>query len=145
MNKQEYQEYLQSPHWKRCVYAMHQIRTEDCELCSQPSEEYHIHHMSYERIGNEQYSDLIKLCDKCHKYVHKNGVNITRQKDAHFRYREEMFYRMVYCGCDRAEANEFASDLVPSSEFHIHFIGDCMKESMERFMARAKDPKNIIV
>ena len=29
-----------------------------------------LHHRSYDRLGNERYSDLIPLCRRCHDHLH---------------------------------------------------------------------------
>lgn len=32
----------------------------------------HVHHCNYNNLGNEKLSDLITLCSKCHKKIHRN-------------------------------------------------------------------------
>lgn len=41
-----------------------------CQLCSKTDAELHVHHNTYERIGNEDMNDLIVLCESCHKKFH---------------------------------------------------------------------------
>jgi len=75
MNKRKYQEYLRTPHWR-------EIRTDKlikarwvCEECKRGEYgiQLDVHHLTYDRIGNERMSDLKVLCHDCHEKVHENG------------------------------------------------------------------------
>ena len=44
-----------------------------CQLCSKKDIKLHVHHNTYERIGNEDMNDLIVLCEDCHKKFHNIG------------------------------------------------------------------------
>lgn len=64
-----YKDYLKSPHWKRvlrilCTSSLYQR----CLACDRGK--YEIHHISYERLGSERWSDLIPLCRECHQEYH---------------------------------------------------------------------------
>jgi len=40
-----------------------------------------VHHLTYARFGNENLSDLITVCDSCHKAIHsKQGVKHYGEK-----------------------------------------------------------------
>ena len=39
-----------------------------CQKCKEQGTQ--IHHLTYERVGNEKLTDLVLLCDKCHMDVH---------------------------------------------------------------------------
>ena len=43
-----------------------------CQLCNK-SGELNVHHRTYERRGEESYSDLITLCEDCHTLFHNQG------------------------------------------------------------------------
>ncbi len=64
-----YQEYLQSEAWnhKRKVALM--FWDNRCTLCFSPNR-LQVHHRTYERLGQERITDLIVLCEKCHKIHH---------------------------------------------------------------------------
>lgn len=68
-----YQQYLRTEGWRqRRRPALYRAKGR-CEICSQP--EYlvgklQVHHLTYERIGEELPSDLEALCDECHHMVH---------------------------------------------------------------------------
>lgn len=69
MSAEAKHQYLQSPEWK----ALKQIKLEQsnhkCELCNSTSN-LHLHHLTYERLGNELLTDLIILCNYCHQLQH---------------------------------------------------------------------------
>ncbi len=33
----------------------------------------HVHHLTYERRGNERLEDLVTVCSRCHEMVHEDG------------------------------------------------------------------------
>jgi hypothetical protein len=65
-----YQQYLRSDHWKsvreryRCSK-----KPKKCQCCG--SEKYELHHTTYERLGREWLKDLMPLCRRHHRAVHK--------------------------------------------------------------------------
>lgn len=133
MTKQEYQEYLQSPHWKRVQYAMYHIRPEDCELCYQTAHTYNIHHIRYENIGNENFDDLVVLCERCHKMVHEDGYRLKRRNGHRLIVKSMLFDMMVYSGMAYHEAiNELSSYSYrgdsDDGEYKIKHISECIDE-----------------
>lgn len=96
MTKEEYQEYLQSPHWKRIQYTMYHIVTEDCELCGQPCKKLNIHHLNYNSLWHEEYKDLVVLCEDCHKMAHNEDIEIKRRYNNRFVSRSVLFNTVVY-------------------------------------------------
>lgn len=65
---QEYSEYLRSPEWSRRREFRLVLDKHLCQDCSDPASE--VHHLTYERIGNEHIDDLISLCRECHAIRH---------------------------------------------------------------------------
>lgn len=63
-----YAEYMRSPHWK-AVKARYRASDlpQDC-ICGE--QDVQLHHMTYERIGREELTDLTPLCARCHALVH---------------------------------------------------------------------------
>jgi 5-methylcytosine-specific restriction endonuclease McrA len=76
VTKDEYAEYLQSPHWKRRrqnFLVAHQYRCQECGLDCSIRERRHyinVHHKSYKRLWHEESSDLVALCRECHREEH---------------------------------------------------------------------------
>lgn len=64
-----YAEYLDSPHWRKLrVRFAASDQPQDC-MCGE-TERLQLHHMTYERVGAEELSDLMWLCKTCHAMVH---------------------------------------------------------------------------
>lgn len=63
-------EYLRSPHWR----ARRRIALEKaewtCQHCGVHSRFLDVHHLTYDRIGQELDSDLEVICRACHKEEH---------------------------------------------------------------------------
>jgi HNH endonuclease len=63
-----YADYLASGHWqalRRRYFATHH----GCQECGR-SVRIALHHTTYQRLGAERLSDLIGLCDECHRAAH---------------------------------------------------------------------------
>jgi len=65
-----YKKYLQTEHWQ-------QVRTKHlkqskfrCQICNSNKTVLHVHHRTYENLGEEKYNDVITLCEDCHKLFH---------------------------------------------------------------------------
>lgn len=71
-----YKNYLKSKHWmmKKKEYSKEYERV--CSCCG-GKENLHLHHLTYDRIGNEPLTDLVYLCKECHTKLHKI-VNNTK-------------------------------------------------------------------
>lgn len=69
MNKQEYAEYLQSPHWLRLAEETKRLAGNRCQVCNS-AEHLSAHHRTYARVGDELQGDLVCLCNNCHKKFH---------------------------------------------------------------------------
>lgn len=64
-----YQEYLESDRWKALAAETRRLANNRCQVCNSDGE-LHIHHRTYDRIGNELQSDLVALCASCHALFH---------------------------------------------------------------------------
>jgi len=69
MSATEKSEYLQSPKWKELKQAKLDQVGHKCEFCGAISH-LHLHHITYDKLGDEDLSDLAILCDKHHKQIH---------------------------------------------------------------------------
>lgn len=66
----DYQAYLLTDEWKErrdevLTWALHR-----CQVCNS-GPPLHVHHRTYERVGDEDMSDLTVLCQECHERFHK--------------------------------------------------------------------------
>lgn len=71
MNKQQYQEYINSDHWKALKMEFEQLN-KFCVGCGEPesSKDLDIHHRDYSRLWSEKIEDLVRLCRPCHYSLH---------------------------------------------------------------------------
>lgn len=68
-----YRDYLLTPDWqKKRLYALKRAGGR-CQVCNNPNKRLDVHHRTYERLGDELYTDLLVLCHSCHGTFHKNG------------------------------------------------------------------------
>jgi len=67
-NKRDYQEYLQTDHWKQLRKKIMDRDNNTCQICGVPAN--HVHHMTYVHRGNEYEFELVALCYECHKIYH---------------------------------------------------------------------------
>jgi len=65
-----YQEYLQSKHWKNKKKEYYNKNKRKCTKCGS-EKDLHLHHKTYQRVGNELLKDLTCLCANCHSEEHK--------------------------------------------------------------------------
>lgn len=67
----EYEKYLASETWHQRRIATIRDANGVCQCCEHfPASQ--VHHLSYERIGNERASDLMAVCSFCHGLIHGN-------------------------------------------------------------------------
>jgi hypothetical protein len=77
--KQVYLAYMRSPAWRAYRAAWweeydRRNRTRACYCCGRLQTELkrtlELHHRTYERLGQEQYDDLVAVCgDRCHPWI----------------------------------------------------------------------------
>ncbi len=65
---ENYRVYLSSPHWVKFRAAFRAADVPQACICG--DDDVHLHHLTYERIGAELFSDVVPLCGSCHALVH---------------------------------------------------------------------------
>ena len=75
--KMPYTQYLYTYHWRK----LREIKLEEvdqrCQLCYSAKKPLHVHHRTYERLGNEKLTDLTVLCKECHTLFHTHRKVLT--------------------------------------------------------------------
>ena len=66
-----YAGYLRTQEWLRRRIVHLQACNYRCQLCN-GNERLQVHHRTYERVGCEQWSDLVVLCSECQTLFHQN-------------------------------------------------------------------------
>lgn len=70
-----YEKYLNTKHWRNLRLNIAYKHNNRCQMCSKLVKRgYHIHHLTYENIGNEKASDLMFLCESCHNKIHNGKI-----------------------------------------------------------------------
>lgn len=73
LSKFEYSKALQHPKWQKKRLRVFQRDKWRCKECGDTETTLHVHHKSYTKKypWNELMRNLITLCSKCHKKIHK--------------------------------------------------------------------------
>lgn len=66
-----YNRYLQSPQWKERRQRVLERDNYLCQGCL-TRRATQVHHLTYERVGNEMMFDLISICTPCHDALHED-------------------------------------------------------------------------
>jgi hypothetical protein len=62
-----YEAYLRSDHW--AAFRVQILRgSRNCRVCGGPARV--VHHMTYDRLGNESPGDVVVVCAPCHDLIH---------------------------------------------------------------------------
>ena len=72
-NKPNYYEYMKSPEWKAKREERLKHDNFQCQICH-TAINLVVHHVTYDRLGNEDLYDIVKLCQKCHEKVHEKDL-----------------------------------------------------------------------
>lgn len=77
-----YKEYLKTDHWRQRRIDIYRICDRKCQLCGKSLDlpDANVHHKTYDHVGNELDSDLVLLCQECHKKVHGIETRKRRKK-----------------------------------------------------------------
>jgi len=80
LKRMPYSKYLKSEHWQE--RRLRHLRSAGfrCQLCNDKDTSLHVHHRTYARKGCERYSDLIVLCEECHRLFH-DRQNLKREEN----------------------------------------------------------------
>jgi hypothetical protein len=65
-----YDEYLRTKHWKDFSKARLKDANYQCTKCHRSDITLNVHHLTYDRRGYERVSDVVVLCEACHKEAH---------------------------------------------------------------------------
>ena len=68
MDKSEYHQYLASREWALIKEQLRKRSRGRCERCWEGKYES-THHITYERTGHELLTDLLAVCNDCHKFL----------------------------------------------------------------------------
>ena len=72
-SSKEYEEYIKSSEWQETRQRILKRDAFRCVLCG-TTKNLHVHHITYENLGEEKDADLVTLCDYCHKRLHESDI-----------------------------------------------------------------------
>jgi hypothetical protein len=72
-----YEDYLETKHWQQFKEKYAHKHKKQCTMCDN-KENIHLHHITYERVGNETFEDVVYLCSGCHLKVHQTDIKDTK-------------------------------------------------------------------
>lgn len=80
----DYKTYIQSEAWKAKAKQRLEVDNYKCVMCGAEGTQWNglqCHHMNYKRLGSENVdTDLVTLCDCCHRRVHKLLHRVTNSQ-----------------------------------------------------------------
>jgi hypothetical protein len=97
-----YNEYINSDEWRIRARMIRKAAGNRCQLCNCNNKSLHVHHRSYDRLGDEHPGDLTVLCEDCHKKFHS---------DAKYT-REEVLQALESVKNSQADQDAFALSLI---------------------------------
>lgn len=81
---QQYAEYIRSPAWRQLRQQALEAAGHRCQKCgiSKWSATLEVHHLTYDRFGQERLTDLVVLCESCHQNADAERKVQVRLKNA---------------------------------------------------------------
>lgn len=73
---QTYRQYLRTPAWQAKRQRVLRRAGHQCEQCH-TAQATQVHHVTYVRVRHERLSDLVALCEPCHKRMHRQRKKRT--------------------------------------------------------------------
>lgn len=73
----DYDSYMQSDEWSKKREERLRLDSYRCRVCGSTSD-LDVHHLTYQRFGNEDINDLVTLCRNCHQEQHEASTSTFR-------------------------------------------------------------------
>jgi len=91
-----YLKYIKSTAWFDLRAEVFERDDYECQSCSSNSSNLQCHHLNYNRLFNEDLSDLITTCDTCHKYHDRIRKLVSKMKGVKRDIAEELLIEYGY-------------------------------------------------
>ncbi len=112
MPKTDYERYIHSTAWRSKKGKRLEMDGNVCQVCGKEAKE--VHHLTYDRFGHEEMSDLVSLCTECHHKAEEIYSSIPwamNVKDSNFmaamRVDAAMIAQVVYDYLQEARGSSF--------------------------------------
>jgi hypothetical protein len=73
-----YESYINSDAWQIVRQKVLKRANWICEGCG-TAKATQVHHLTYDRLGNEMLFDLVAVCAACHREIHKDKLEVTHE------------------------------------------------------------------
>ena len=132
--RQEYERYLRSAKWKKKRSRAIRRAGNKCQRCGASKwSKLEVHHLTYERLGKEADTDLMVLCQKCHRETHSDT------NDLYFRRK-----RLLEGASDNWKIfNEWARNVYGGSGWWIYFSKDEIADAYDVYL-RETNPSEAV-
>lgn len=108
----KYLNYIKSNVWYEKRLDIAKKRNYICEMCNKSSvKNFQIHHLTYERLGNELDSDLMFLCTECHSKIHNKSLFKIKKP------RKKKKAKAIYIKCKKCNKKILRSKIIKSGYF----------------------------
>lgn len=108
--KVDYQKYITSTKWRNIRKQILQHRGRVCEVCKKAHYRLEVHHLTYERLGAEKYTDLLVVCPDCHAVEDKKReVKVADTKRAR-RYKKSLYTWTEKVFGEHADVDEYQEE-----------------------------------
>lgn len=91
--------YYYTEHWLQFKdYVYRNFYQRECWVNCFHTGQIQLHHISYANLWNESYTDVVPLCDTCHKMVHfieKKGVRLVVAHEAVKKHYDRVYDRYL--------------------------------------------------
>lgn len=78
--RKKYEAHIRSAKWKNMRRDLFRMRGKKCEECGKISPNLEVHHLTYDRLGNELPRDLKIVCRQCHVEEDKKRAAAAESK-----------------------------------------------------------------
>jgi len=78
--QKRYISHLKSAKWRAIREGLFELRGRKCEVCGRAAKRLEVHHLTYERMGDEIPEDLRILCYCCHIAADQHRTSATQAR-----------------------------------------------------------------
>ena len=133
-NKFKYKQYLKSEYWQGIREQILKRDKYKCRACGY-NDKLHVHHRTYEFIGNEDLDELITLCKKCHNIFHKINPEVNYTSYYHNKKLESMLKEKRI---NDAKYKEFVNNNLDKFSNILDFINNNYYIKLKDFLVQIK-------
>lgn len=129
--KVKYQEYLDSPEWKRLRAKARERADNKCEMCGRSPD--HVHHVRYPKnLKEDVLENLVVVCERCHSLMH--GIREDEDRYEIILYTDEEQECLVYDVTDKKTNGAAIVSILGKDGLFRKLLFNAAKDVMEKDM-----------